>query len=57
MLRAEPVWDPERHPRSWRAVWAYSHTRALRDRRTLALQEEQARAVVAGERSARNRGS
>lgn len=53
MLRAEPVWDPERHQRSWRAVWAYSHKRALRDRRTLRLQEERARAVVAGERAAR----
>lgn len=50
MLPAEPVWDPT----SWQAVWAYSHTRALRDRRTLALQEERARAVAAGERSARN---
>jgi hypothetical protein len=54
MLRAEPVWDPEEHARSWRAVWAYSHKRALRDRRTLALQEERARAVVAGEKPARN---
>lgn len=53
-VRAEPVWDPARHTGSWRAVWAYKHTRALRDRRTLALQEERARAVVAGERSARN---
>lgn len=54
MVRAEPLWDPARHTKSWRAVWAYSHKRALRDRRTLALQEERARAVVAGERSARN---
>jgi len=53
MLRAEPVWDPDRHPRSWRAVWVYSHRRAIRDRRTLGLQEERARAVVAGERAAR----
>jgi hypothetical protein len=22
--RAEPVWDPAAHPKSWRAVWAYS---------------------------------
>ena len=22
--QAEPVWDPEQHPGSWRAVWAYS---------------------------------
>ncbi len=53
MRRAEPVWDRETHPRSWRAVWAYSHKRAVRDRRTLALQEQRARAVVAGERAAR----
>ena len=52
-VRAEPVWNPEEHPLSWRAVWAYSHQRALRDRRTLALQEAKARAVVAGEKSAR----
>ena len=52
-LRAEPVWDPAEHPASWRAVWAYSAKRAARDRRTLALQEERAREVVAGERAAR----
>ncbi|MBP2436212.1 hypothetical protein JOF34_000798 [Microbacterium amylolyticum] len=27
-VRAEPVWDPEQHPGSWRAVWAYSAKRA-----------------------------
>ena len=37
--RAEPVWDPETHDRSWRAVWAYSTKRAARDRKTLAMQE------------------
>jgi hypothetical protein len=51
--RAEPVWDPEQHPGSWRAVWAYSAKRAARDRKTLALQEARARAVVDGERAAR----
>lgn len=51
--RAEPVWDPARHPTSWRAVWAYSRKRAVRDSATLTLQENKARAVVAGERSAR----
>ncbi|GAB3364465.1 IS1634 family transposase [Modestobacter lapidis] len=51
--RAEPVWDPAAHPRSWRAVWAYSAKRAARDRKTLALQETRAREVVAGERAAR----
>lgn len=51
--RAEPCWDPASHPGSWRAVWAYSHKRAVRDRRTLAAQEERARAVVAGQKAAR----
>ena len=51
-LKAEPVWDPKDHPGSWRAVWAYSHKRAIRDRKTLQLQEDKARAVVAGEKAA-----
>jgi hypothetical protein len=51
--RAEPVWDPTVHTRSWRAVWAYSRKRAVRDGRTLTLQENRARAVVAGEKAAR----
>ncbi len=53
MRRAEPVWDPEQHPGAWRAVWAYSRKRAVRDNKTLTLQENKARAVVAGERAAR----
>jgi hypothetical protein len=52
-IRAEPVWDPERHPVSWRAVWAYSTKRAVRDRKTLTLQDNRAREVVAGQKSAR----
>jgi hypothetical protein len=52
-LRAEPSWDPEKHPGSWRAVWAYSAKRAARDARTLTAQENRARAVVAGEKAAR----
>lgn len=52
-VKAEPVWDRAQHPRSWRAVWAYSARRAVRDTRTLALQENRARAVVAGEKTAR----
>lgn len=52
--RAEPVWDPKQHPRSWRAIWAYSAKRAARDTRTLAAQEAKARDVVEGKRSARN---
>ncbi len=41
------------HPGSWRAVWAYSAKRAARDSRTLTLQENRAKAVVAGEKAAR----
>jgi len=52
-LKAEPVWDPEQHPASWRAVWAYSTKRAVRDNRTLTLQENRAKEVVAGEKTAR----
>ena len=52
-LRAEPVWDHEQHPASWRAVWAYSAKRAARDGKTLTLQENRARAVIAGEKTAR----
>lgn len=51
--RSEPVWDPQRHPKSWRAVWAYSAKRAARDGRTLTAQENRAKAVVAGEKAAR----
>lgn len=51
--RAEPVWDPKVHERSWRAVWAYSAKRAARDSKTLTLQENRAKAVVAGEKAAR----
>ena len=52
-IKAEPVWDPGQHPGSWRAVWAYSKKRAVRDNRTLTLQEDRAKAVVAGEKTAR----
>jgi len=53
LKRAEPVWDPAAHPGSWRAVWAYSTKRAVRDNKTLTAQENRARAVVAGEKAAR----
>ncbi|WP_342661669.1 IS1634 family transposase ISBli9 (plasmid) [Rhodococcus ruber] len=46
--RAEPIWDPVRHPTSWRAVWQYSKRRAVRDNQTLNAQETRARAVVGG---------
>jgi hypothetical protein len=52
-VKAEPTWDPEQHPASWRAVWAYSSKRAVRDSKTLTLQENRAKAVIAGEKSAR----
>lgn len=52
-VKAEPVWDPVAHPRSWRAVWAYSTKRAVRDGKTLTLQENKARAVVEGEKATR----
>jgi hypothetical protein len=51
--RAEPVWDPKVHEASWRAVWAYSAKRAARDHKTLTAQENKAKAVVAGEKTAR----
>jgi len=51
--KAEPVWDLDEHPGSWRAVWAYSQKRAVRDNKTLTLQENRANAVIAGEKAAR----
>jgi len=53
LKRAEPVWDPTQHPSSWRAIWAYSTRRAVRDRKALTAQENRARAVVDGEKTAR----
>jgi hypothetical protein len=53
LKRAEPVWDPTQHPASWRAVWAYSTRRAVRDNKTLTVQENRACAVVAGDTAAR----
>ncbi|MQA26216.1 MAG: IS1634 family transposase [Micromonosporaceae bacterium] len=53
MLKAEPAWDPEQHPASWRAVWAYSTKTAVRDNKTLTLQENRAREVIAGEKATR----
>lgn len=53
MLKKEPVWDRDEHAESWRAVWAYSAKRAARDGKTLTLQENRAREVIAGEKTAR----
>ena len=52
--RAEPVWDPGQHSGSWRAVWAYSRKRAVRDGRTLTAQENRAREVIAGQHKSKN---
>lgn len=52
-VKKEPVWDPEAHPGSWRAVWAYSAKRAARDGKTLTLQENRAKDVIAGDKTAR----
>lgn len=51
--KREPVWDPEQHPGSWRAVWAYSAKRAARDGKTLTLQANRAKDVIAGEKTVR----
>jgi transposase len=53
MKKGEPVWDRNQHPQSWRAVWAYSTKRAVRDNKTLTAQEDRAREVIAGEKTAR----
>ena len=51
--RAEPVWDPKAHPDSWRAVWAFSARRFARDNKTLTAQENRARDVISGAKTAR----
>lgn len=51
--RAEPTWDKTDHSRSWRAVWSFSAARMARDNKTLTLQENRAKAVIAGEKAAR----
>jgi hypothetical protein len=52
-LKAEPVWSATGHPKAWRAIWQYSARRARRDQKTLAAQEERAKAVVSGDRPAK----
>ena len=51
--RAEPVWDPDAFPGSWRAVWQYSQARFVHDNLTLTAQENRAKQVVAGKAAAR----
>ena len=53
-LRAEPVWDPEKHPKAWRAVWQYSASRARRDTRTLDAQQARAEAAIDGTKPAKS---
>nr|WP_026256583.1 hypothetical protein [Mycobacterium sp. 155] len=36
-VKAEPVWNPNTNTKSWRAVWACSTKRAMRDNKTLNL--------------------
>lgn len=50
--RAEPVWEPA-DTSAWRAVWAYSTKRAVRDNQTLNAQQARAQAVVDGTAAAR----
>ncbi|HLJ98309.1 MAG TPA: IS1634 family transposase [Streptosporangiaceae bacterium] len=52
-LRTEPAWDRKEHPKSWRAVWAFSAKRFAHDNRTLTAQENRARDVISGAKSAR----
>jgi len=44
--RGEPVWDPQLHRSSWRAVWQYSAKRFARDNQTLNLQQARAVSVI-----------
>ncbi|WP_369801539.1 IS1634 family transposase [Brachybacterium sp. UMB0905] len=48
--REAPGWDPGEYPGCWRAVWAYSRKRAVRDGKTLTAQENRAIAVIEGEK-------
>lgn len=50
--RGEPVWEPT-DTSAWRAIWAYSATRAVRDNPTLNAQETRAREVIDGTRTTR----
>jgi Transposase DDE domain len=51
--RAEPAWGRKEHPKSWRAVWSFSARRFAHDNRTLTAQENRARDVISGAKSAR----
>lgn len=49
--KAEPVWDPGVHGSLWRAIWAYSRSRAVRDRHTLTEQYNRAQAIINGDKT------
>lgn len=57
LIKAEPVWDLQEYPHSWRAVWHYSHKRAQRDCRTLTAQEDKAEPSLPGRRPHAHHGS
>ena len=52
-VRSRPAWAPQDNPESWRVVWHYSAKRLAHDNTTLTAQENKARAVIDGERTAR----
>lgn len=41
-------WDPQTHPGCWRAIWAYSTKRAVRDNHTLIQQHNRAVEIIDG---------
>ena len=51
--RGEPMWDPA-DTAAWRAIWAYSTKRAVRENQTLNTQEARAQAVIDGTHAARS---
>lgn len=51
--RGEPVWVPT-DTSAWRAIWAYSKKRAVRDNQTLNAQEARAKSVIDGTRAVRS---
>jgi hypothetical protein len=55
--KAGPAWGPGQHPGSWRAVRACSAKRAARDNKTLTIQENRAREIIAGRGKPGPRGS
>ena len=52
--RREPVWNPEKNPDQWRAVWQYRRKRAVRDQQTLNEQRNRAIAIIEGDSRPKN---